>query len=418
MKCKIPQKKLISALKVIKTSKALNKVNLSKIDSENEICLNIIFDKEENKIKFIASNIGVWVGISIDAADFISYDDPEEVYKVEESGEVFVESSEFISLVETFPSDCLLDMFMEENDGMKHFTVSILNSKQKGKKKSATFLSVIRPKFFEDNPPDEKRKIKIVDVESLVNAVNGVEFASELDPIRQHLWGIQLEIYGEKDIASCATDTLRLCWYDQEGIDRDEKPTIVTPIKSSLVSAVKNLDPKETVNVHIGKQYTILQQKGQWHGIPNAIQIGEDRMPEWRDLVRSIKARCRDFVDVPRKPLVNCLKSATASSAGRYGIRMIFDSSKKNVVFSVESIENNFDIRSHMTETEPLSDDCFGSEIRCTVSFRIEHLKEIVNKYKSDKIRFMMQGDNQTTMIIDQNASFQYISTVIRDISQ
>ena len=99
MKCKIPQKKLASTLKVIKTSKALNKANLSNIDRENEICLKISFNKEKNEIEFIASNIGVWVSMSVDASDFISYDDADEMFEVEESGEIFVESSEFISLI-------------------------------------------------------------------------------------------------------------------------------------------------------------------------------------------------------------------------------------------------------------------------------------------------------------------------------
>jgi len=411
MKCKIPQKQLVAALKTIKTSKALGK-----FDNDEEICLMISLDKENNKVGFIASNIGVWVGSSIESSDFVKEDNPDEVFEVEEDGEIFVEAREFISLIETFPSDCILQMSREEKKEIDNFTVSILKSKQEGKKKSISFLSVIKPKFFETSPPEEKRKRITVSGKEISKAVNSVEFASEVDTSRQHLWGIQVEIFGEKDISACTTDTYRICWYDKEGTSRDGESKTVTPIKSSFVSALKCLDQKQDVHLDIGDKYTVLSQGGQWHGVPNAIQVGEDAMPEWRAIASSLKRRCRKHVDVPRKALLDCLKTATLTAGGRYGLRINFNSKEKHIVISVDSIGENCAVSSYMSETEPLDDECFSGEIEDSVTFRAEHLKEIVGKFGSDSIRFHLQGSDQTVMITDENEDFQYISSVVRSI--
>lgn len=144
--------------------------------------------------------------------------------------------------------------------------------------------------------------------------------------------------------------------------------------------------------------------------------MGDDAMPDWRAIVGSLSKRCRNTVDVPRKALLDCLKTATLTSGGRSGLRMCFNSKEGHVVISVDSVEDDCEIRSYMTETEPLEDDCFSGDIEESVTFRAEHLKEIVGKYKSDSIRFHLQGTDQSVIISDLNADFQYISSVIRSL--
>lgn len=411
MKCKIPQKQLVAALKVIKNSKALGK-----IDKDEEICIRILFDKKENKVEFIASNIGVWVCSSVSISNFIKSKTPDEIFGVEEEGEIFLEAREFISLMETFPPDAILQMAVEMKKSVNNFTVSIIKSEKKGKKKSISLLSVIKPKFFDTSPPDEKRDRISIDGAALIEAVGSVEFASEADPSRQHLWGVQVEIFGNNDIAACTTDTYRICWFDKEGNVRSDNPTVVTPVKSSLVSALKSLDPKKTIHIDIGEKYSVVSQDDQWHGIPNAIQMGDDAMPDWRSIAGSLNKRCRKTVDVPRKALLDCLKTATLTSGGRSGLRICFNSKEGHVLISVDSIEDNCEIRSYMSETEPLDADCFNGDIEDSVTFRAEHLKEIVGKFKSDSIRFHIQGTDQAVMITDLNSDVEYISSVIRGL--
>ena len=74
-------------------------------------------------------------------------------------------------------------------------------------------------------------------------------------------------------------------------------------------------------------------------------------------------------------------------------------------------MDSNID--SYLKETVPLSGDDFNSETLDSVTFSAEYLKEIVSKYKSDKIKFKIQGTDQTVMIIDENEDFQYITTVL-----
>jgi len=411
MKCKIPQKQLVEALKVIKTSKALGK-----FDNDEEICIKISFNKEDNKVEFMASNIGVWVCSSVKYSDFSKEKNSDELFGVEESGEVFIEAREFISLIETFHKDNILIMEIDESGDVNRFTASSSDPSKKGKKKTVSFLSIFKPKFFETSPPDEKRKRVMVSGSAILEAVKSVEFASETDVSRMHLWGIQVEIFGEDDIATCSTDTYRICWFDKTGTSRKEDPTMVTPIKSSFLSALKCIDSKRGVNIDIGEKYTILSQEGQWHGIPNAIQIGKDSMPEWRSIADSLKHRCRKYVDIPRLPLQDCLKTATLTSGGRYGLRICFNSEKSNVFMSADNIEDDYSISSYMSETEPLDAKCFSEDIECSVTFRAEHLKEIIGKFKSDSVRFYLQDTDQTVIVVDENEDFQYISSVVRSL--
>ena len=85
MKCIVPQKNLVSALKIIKNSKALDKVEIDK-----ETAIRVKFCESENKIEFIASNVGVWVISTIDLSDFSKKKNPEEFFSIEDGGEIFV----------------------------------------------------------------------------------------------------------------------------------------------------------------------------------------------------------------------------------------------------------------------------------------------------------------------------------------
>jgi len=119
---------------------------------------------------------------------------------------------------------------------------------------------------------------------------------------------------------------------------------------------------------------------------------------------------------VPRKPFLECLKTAMLTSGGRYGVRLFFDSKAKELKFSAENLDMDSNITSYLTETEPLSDDAFNAETQDSITFSAEYLREIISKYKSDKIKFRIQGTDQTVIISDDNEDFQYISTVIGKI--
>jgi len=411
MKCIVPQKNLVSALKIIKNSKALDKVEIDK-----ETAIRVKFYEAENKIEFIASNVGVWVISTIDLSDFSKKKNPEEFFSIEDGGEIFVEGKNFISLMETFSNDCIIKFESNKIESSTKLEASIHKSDREGKKKKIGVLSVIEPKFFEETPPEENRKKVHVSAEVLIEAIKSVEFASDSDPARQYLWGVQIGIYDVDDITACATDTSRICYYDKKTKGRNENPVYVMPVKSSLVSAIKSFDPKHNVEINIGEKYTIMSQSNQIHGIPNVVKVGNESMIDWMTIRKAFEERCKIHIDVPRKPLLECLKTAMLTSGGRYGVRLFFDSKAKELKFSAENLDMDSNITSYLTETEPLSDDAFNSETQDSITFSAEYLREIISKYKSDKIKFRIQGTDQTVIISDDNEDFQYISTVIGKI--
>jgi len=410
MKCFVSKELLVSSLKIIKASKAMDKVNLGKSETNNEICLKVSFDKDENKIVFLSSNIGVWVS-SIILGSSLKI---EEVFAVEESGEIYLESKNFISLIETFPEDSVIQL--ETLTGSTDLNASIYKTDKKGKTKNIVFPSMIKPNFFSESPPNEDRKVVKVSANSLVEAINCVEFASDSDPVRQHLWGVNLEIYGHNEIASCSTDTHRLCWFDTKGIDRNSEPIVFTPIKSSLVSCIKSLDKEKPVIIRIGSRYSVLEQDNQWHGIPNTMQIGDDVMPAWRSIVKALKGKCNYYVDIPRKGLSDCLKTVSVSG-GKFYAKIIFDYSEENYSVSLNSFDGNSTFKCLIEEKEPLKKENFSCDFKISVSFLTDLLREVVNKYKSDYIRFYLQGDDQSVIIVDEKESYQYLSTVVRDVN-
>ena len=121
-------------------------------------------------------------------------------------------------------------------------------------------------------------------------------------------------------------------------------------------------------------------------------------------------------INVPRVPLQDCIKTAFLTTSGRLGVRLCFDSDKEEVLFSADNIAIEGSVDSYMSERIPMDKKDFSEDVNASITFRAEHLKEITNKYKGDKVRFKIQGSDQSVIILDEKEDFVYLSSVIRQI--
>jgi len=404
MKFKTSSKELKSTLSVIKSSTSLSNSDKGGDISEDWNLLKIVAHSESGKVDFFSTNIGVWSGSTLDA-------------EVEESGEVFIDGPQFIKIIDTFDKESFLDFSAEKDKDKKETNLICKTKNPKNNKwiQKTGFLTVTSVGPFDENPPDEKREKITVSADELIKAVNAVEFSSDTNIIRQYLWGVQVEIFGKDDIAACATDKIRICWYDKKGADRDtEKAIIFIPIKSSFVSALKSINPKEDVDLEIGNKYTIIRQNEKWHGVPNTVQTDTDKMPVWREIAKKLEQDLKTFFKISKKELEDCVRSALVSPCGKFGVKIGLSSKKKMIKLAIDSIEDGGIIKTSVEAGGKLDDDKIsGEEIEGKFTLTIESLRDILSRCKSDEISIKIKDLNSPVIILDENEDFQYISSVV-----
>jgi len=411
MKFKIRQNDLKNALNVIKGSKALGK-----IDEENGSVIRVSSSKSPNEISFLSSNIGVWAGASIPESLFEGIDSKDDLFGVDEEGSVFVDGNDFISMMSQYPTGAVIEFEAISGEGdAKTFNAKCEDPSKKGRTRSSSFL-VIDPPYFEENPPEEDREgVKVVP-SALSRAVRSVEFMTGQSETETHLWGVQLEIHGEDDISSCASDKARVVWYDKQGYDRSgsSDPKKLNPIKTSFVAAIKGLDQSLPATIKIGERYTIVEQENQWHGVPNAVVNDGDRLPEWRKLTSTLMENQQYSIEVSRQLLEDFIKTATSSSCGKYGISIHFDTEKEKVNLSINETKSGAVLRStHQVEDSIPATDITGEHLNDGFVLSLDGFKEIVTKYKSDTVLFLIIDCHNAIQIVDENADFRYITSVV-----
>lgn len=413
MKFKVCHSEMKKALEIIRNSKALNKAS----DDEGSV---ILIKVQDESVNLLASNFGVWANAKIEKRT--DSDDDQEVFEIEQEGEVFVEGNDFINMILQLPKNSDLIFEKEEkesDDGEKEniLKLTCVEKNSKKKSRSCTFL-ITEPSFFENEPPEEEREeCKLDNPVFLSDAVNSTEFVSSNDDKKQYLWGVNILVYGPDDIAACASDKVRITWYDRKGYNRDEEPLFnFTPIKSSLVAALKVLNPAEDLNIEIGERYTILRQNNQWHGIPNAIEGGDgENLPNWRVITQTMEDNCNHEVKIPRETLCEFVKAATSSSCGKYGIQIHFDLPDKKYWLSVNQTSGGAVLKSTYKIEESINDENIikGEDLDDSITLALEGFKEIINKYRSEFLVFKLIDCTNAVQIIDEDANFRYITSVV-----
>jgi hypothetical protein len=189
----------------------------------------------------------------------------------------------------------------------------------------------------------------------------------------------------------------------------------ICPIKSGLVSVIKSLDKNEETEVEIGEKYTIFKQMHQCHAVPNAIQSGSDKMPDWRSLTEKMDTECKTSIKVPKDDLINCVKSSNLATGGRFGIRIHFNTDKKEIGFSLNSVGDDTVIKSYHNETEPLEDNQIsGDPIDDSLVVTIDDLKDVLNKFPSQMVTFKIKDTKSAIQITDEKQHFRFITSLVR----
>lgn len=414
---------LIDALDVIKGSKALDKIDDKLVPP---LCIEAT-NASGNQTKFLASSACVWSSSLVTDDDFASMTDAEKFFAVKDPGKYYVDGNLFIDVLSTYPKGTIVNIKIEEKkDSNSEYLLKVVCERpgKKGRVKSTGFPVLETPPYFEDEPVKEDRIEKKILAQSLATAINSVEFASGTDEKWRFCWGVQIELF-DNEISTFATDRFRLCWYDEKGFlrsgNQDNPPVTFAPIKSSLVSAVKKLKLSDPVTLEIGPKYTILRQKNQYHAIPNIEPLPEDsevRLPNWRGIAQSLEGDAsRVSFKIPKKILMEFIRSAALVSNNKYGIKLCFDTDEKQIVLSVEQIESGGIFKSSHKEIEPIEDGSFSGSLNHSFVLQIETLKEIISKLDSETIIFRLKkpGENEKEVveIYTETSNFKYMTSVV-----
>lgn len=412
MKFGIRKEELEMALKVIKDSKALSKIN----DDVGTSSILIEVDAENKALTLTATNYHVWCIAKLDSSVFEDYDAELSVFfNMEESGEVFVDGFDFISVVSGYPQDSFINFTTSQKDGEveTRYLEGIVETKR-GKKIRNSFMTR-NPEYFQKDPPSEERTVHTVPAKALYEAVNAVEFVSGTEDSYKHLWGVQIEIYDD-EVAAMATDKKRICYYDVRGENRSDldKGIECVPIKLPLTAALKNLRMADEIEVHIGQKKTILKQEWQTHVLPN-IMFSNQKLPDWREFAKKLNDdETRVNINLPKKSIEGCVKRAMLSSGGYYGIKIVVDTDSKQVEFSIQKVEESGVIQSKYSETEPLEEEQFSGRMVETVVLTTDNLKDIISKSKSETITFRIKDAASPMQIVNAEDHFGYIASTVK----
>lgn len=412
MKFSIRKEELEMALKVIKDSKALSKIN----DDVGTSSILIEVNAEDQVLKLISTNYHVWCIATLDATTFADYDvELSGFFNMEESGEVFIDGFDFINVVSGYPQDSMIHFTTSQKDGEveTRYLEGIVKTKR-GKKIKNSFMTRT-PEFFQKDPPEEERKTYTVPAKALYEAVNAVEFVSGTEDSHKHLWGVQIEIYDD-EVAAMATDKKRICYYDIRGEGRSDLENGVTcvPIKLPLTAALKNMRMADTIEISIGQKKTVLKQEWQTHVLPN-VTFSNQKLPDWREFARKLNSdNERVNINLPKKSIEGCVKRAMLSSGGYYGIKIVINTDEKNVEFSIQKVEESGVIQSKYSETEPLEDEQFSGRMVETVVLTTDNLKDIISKSRSETITFRLKDGTSPMQIVNAEDHFGYIASTVK----
>lgn len=412
MKFSIRKEELEMALKVIKDSKALSKIN----DDIGTSSIMIEVDSENKVLTLTSTNYHVWCIAKLDSSVFADYDaELSTFFNMEESGEVFVDGFDFINVISGYPQDSLIHFSTSQKNGdvETRYLEGVVETKR-GKKIKNSFMTRT-PEFFQKDPPVEERQVHTVPAKALYEAVNAVEFVSGTEDGHKHLWGVQIEIY-EDEIAAMATDKKRICYYDIRGENRSDldKGVHCVPIKLPLTSALKNLRMADTIDIHVGQKKTVLKQGWQTHVLPN-VTFSNQKLPDWREFAKKLNSdESRVNINLPKKSIDGCVKRAMLSSGGYYGIKIVVDTDSKQVEFSIQKVEESGIIQSKYSETEPLEEEQFSGRMVETVVLTTDNLKDIISKSKSDTITFRIKDAASPMQIMNNEDHFGYIASTVK----
>ena len=410
MKFKVSQEDLLRSISVIKNSKALGK-----IEDEDGAAILIEAKKHKNDdvLSLTSTNVGIWSGSSIHSGKKEFKDEDDIDLFIENEGRFFLDGHYFINIINSLPPYGYLEFELNtKEEGEKSHLVCSWKSKKKKRSKKMRGITEVVPTFFEERPPREHREEVSISTADLCEAVKGVEFASGTEETKQTLWGIQIEVYDD-GIAACATDKTRICWYDKNGYAKREKdPAVFIPIKPCIVAILGSLNSSSPVHVEIGERYTIIKQNDQWHGLPNALQSGEDLMPDWREIIEKSIDSCKISVIVDKQILMDSVKAGTGTHCGKFGLRIDFDSENNEMKCSADEIEDGFKLISYGKDIDLLEDGAFSGEPFIDgFTFSIDTLTDILSKYDGDKIEFKIQDKESPVQILCEKSPIGYMAT-------
>lgn len=389
MKFKVDQQKLKECLNVIKGAKSLGRT-----DFENSSLIKIKALQNQKKVIFYSSNLGVWaVSILNDV-------------ELDESAEAYVEGSDLIAIVAQATEDSKINFVKEDNK------IKITCTTDKKKKTVSSLLTSV-PKYYDETPPKEPRNEIKVSANALHDAVFAVEFASSQDDRKQHLWGVQVEIYSAEDIVACASDKVRICWFDNNNPGRDQvKKVVFNPIKASFISAIRCLDLNKEVALRIGARYTVVAQDNQLHGIPNAVACGNgETLPDWRSISAKLNSTCKTTLVISRELICDFIKSASSLSCGKYGVKITANTNDKKLILSANDIGNTLLKTTYETEDEIVSFD--GEVFDGSFTLTIDGFRDIVNKFKGDNVKIKIIDVHSPIQILDDESNVKFITSVL-----
>lgn len=418
MKFHVRQNELQKALNIIKSSRALGKPDEELFST---IKIEAFKEGDKNRIRFTATTTIAWASASINEEHFeelFGDDSYKEIFDVEEYSTVYVDGHTLINVINGYPDNTILHFDVNKkkkgDDEISNLVCECSRNNKKEKKKSTFLIKV--PSFFQETPPDEDREEVTLPAREFVDSVMSVEFTSSTDDKEREYWGVFIEVYGA-EVAACATDKQRICWYDKEGLARDTDGGCfkLTPIKPMLVAAIKGLDAKKELKIERGEKFTILRQDDRWHAIPNIIKTSqgdEDEEFDWRTISKGVHDAMEASVRIPRKTLKECAKLASSAGGGDFGIRIHFDTNNKTAHFTVEKIEGGGVSCSHEEEIV-LEDNQFDGELDETIILGIDSIAEIASRYNCDQVIFRVKDNDTPIEMISEKDHFRFITGTI-----
>lgn len=404
MKFKVNSKDLKDRLNIIKSAKSLAKPDdilhsMVKINTEND------------KVSFLVNDGWGW---SCSVLDKLVLGDSND-FCVEEEGTIFVDGHVFIGVCLSYPDDSVITLELDKNKSKKGSVLKV-SSKIKKKSKKTNSIVVQKPTNFIDEPVKENRESIVVSTPKLKAPISIVEFASSRDPSKRQFWGVFTEIFDKEDIAAVATNKEKICWYDEKGLDRN------TPAKHSFccnkeyyLSAIKSLNENDDTNVEIGRKFTILRQKNQWHIVQNITKEEGDEDFDWRTICSNVESSLETEIKIPKDILNSCISTAKFVSQKTFGIVCDFDTENNKVIFNFESIETGGRQISGQDEIE-LEDDNFNKKVKTKIILSVDSMTDIIKRFKSEEVIFKIKDNDVPIIIKSNNDNFTYITGTI-DVS-
>lgn len=401
-------------------AEAIAKINRAKslAPTTDEVLSSLLIEvkriDDKPFVQFVSTNGGMWSTVSVDTADFLDSELPVS-FDVESEGRAHVEGQSFIDMILSYPTGVIINFELEKSDEESLGFLKVESRRLKRGRVKKSGFAVKSIDFFPEDAPEEKREAIEVSASSFVSAVKSVEFASSGDEKFPHLQGCRIEIYGEDDIAACATDRKRICWNDGTGLERksDEAKMIVNPINSSLVSVVGNLVLSDKVLIEAGPLYTVISQSNQRYVIPNVTNAS--KFPDWRSIVSGISGSQSAEIKVSKKVLNDFFKSAMATVSSKFGMRFEFDTvGEKKIIMAIDRMETGNILTSYHTEEEPLDDDSISGEAKGGVIVQIDEFKEAVGRISGDSVNIRVKDSNSPLEIFgDEDDGFKYVLSII-----